>query len=230
MKLPEVLPTPTHPEHGIKVLTERSEYQSRHIRIPESDDIVAAIAVAGQYYSFFRVEKRWGIALQMAERLHDRGDDVVITQIPKGFAIWVLESDATGLRRRCWGDRSEISHAKLATSQQRSTSSPANTLVPSDSQLGDALSATSQDKSRRIRVLTSRQQYRLCHIRIAGQSQRLAAIAMNGLYYSLFKTLNDFNETLKLKNKLYQRGEFVVITKTPTGYGLWVWEPEAQLD
>jgi hypothetical protein len=78
----------------IPILRSRDQYYLCHIRVPDAEQRLAAIQVSGSYYSFFRIEKDEKRALTLAGKLHHRGDRVLITKIPKGYAIWVLESEA----------------------------------------------------------------------------------------------------------------------------------------
>ncbi|HEY9805354.1 MAG TPA: hypothetical protein V6D04_02205, partial [Candidatus Obscuribacterales bacterium] len=64
------------------------------IRVPDLDHRLSAIAVEGQYYSFFRVVKDRSQALEVANRLARRGDQATITSTAKGEVVWVLEPEA----------------------------------------------------------------------------------------------------------------------------------------
>ncbi|MBD2070987.1 hypothetical protein H6F93_26300 [Leptolyngbya sp. FACHB-671] len=79
-------------------------------------------------------------------------------------------------------------------------------------------------------ILTSRSQYRPCHIRVPDLDKPLAAIAFNGNYYSLFKVVEDVKQAKQLIIRLSHRGDATVITKSVKGYGLWVLEPEGYVD
>ena len=77
-----------------KILESRSQYHPCHIRVPDLDHRLSAIAVEGQYYSFFRVVKDRSQALEVANRLARRGDQATITSTAKGEVVWVLEPEA----------------------------------------------------------------------------------------------------------------------------------------
>lgn len=77
------------------------------------------------------------------------------------------------------------------------------------------------------KLLNSREQYATCHIRLPDETERLPAIALDGKYYSFFRSLEDVQKTLGLILKLTARGEQVALTKTRRGYVIWVHEPDA---
>ncbi|BAU42740.1 hypothetical protein [Leptolyngbya sp. O-77] len=78
----------------VKILELRTDYRSCHIVLPDSNERTAAIALAGEYYSFFRVEKSEARAQSICAKLIQRGHRPVITRVPKGFAVWTLEPNA----------------------------------------------------------------------------------------------------------------------------------------
>lgn len=155
----------------------RNQYKSCHIRV--ANELLAAIYVNHRYYSFFKVADAT-MARKLIDRLEQRGDRVVLTQTPKGYAIWVLELDAQPLRKT----------------------------VP-------------------CRILTSSTQYRLCQIRVPDLDQDLSAIESDNSYYSLFRLVETIEQALPLIDKLSDRGDQFVITKTQVGYSLWILEADA---
>lgn len=80
------------------------------------------------------------------------------------------------------------------------------------------------------KILVSDSQYKFCNVRLPDLNQQLMAIAFDGRYYSLFKTLDNVQQAVQTVKKLSQRGDETVITKNAKGYGLWVFEPDAYLD
>ncbi len=78
------------------------------------------------------------------------------------------------------------------------------------------------------KVLESRDQYQSCYIRVPDLDKPLVAIAVNNKYYALFKAVPDQSQALILLEKLEQRGDDTVITRTTTGYAVWVREVDAQ--
>lgn len=84
-------------------------------------------------------------------------------------------------------------------------------------------------KIAQCRLLLGREQYSPCHIVVADVEKRLAAIALDGKFYSFFKSVPEGSKALKIAAILSGRGEEVVITQTPKGYAAWLQEPGAQL-
>jgi hypothetical protein len=185
---------------SIKFLKFRNQYHSCHIHVPDSESCLAAIFFDRAYYSFFKFEKDYNRASQVATRLTHRGDLSVITETPKGYAIWILEPEAK-------------------------PSQPSQTTYSS---IGQPQQSLLQKQS--YNILTSRSQYRPCHIRVPDLDKPLAAIAFNGNYYSLFKVVEDVKQAKQLIIRLSHRGDATVITKSVKGYGLWVLEPEGYID
>lgn len=75
--------------------------------------------------------------------------------------------------------------------------------------------------------LTSRSQYRSCHIQTPDADERVAAIVVEDRYYSFFKLVKDQAKAVQLAAKLIDRGHEVVLTPTVKGDAVWIHEPEA---
>jgi hypothetical protein len=177
-----------------KILKNRNQYLACHICVPDSEQCLAAIFLEKAYYSFFKFEKDAHRAMQVAAKLIRRGDVSVITEIPKGFAIWVLEKEA------------ELAQSVQAT---RSLIEPIKPLCD---------------------ILTSRSQYRPCHIRVPDLEKPLAAIAFNGNFYSLFRVVEEVQQAKQVIVRLSHRKDSTVVTKSMRGYGIWVLEPEGYIE
>ena len=77
-----------------QILKSSSEYSRCQIWVPDLTDPLAAINVGDKYYSLLKVVPDEQKAVEIAERLVKRGDNVVLTATPKGCAIWVWEAQA----------------------------------------------------------------------------------------------------------------------------------------
>ena len=77
------------------------------------------------------------------------------------------------------------------------------------------------------KILESRIQYKSCRIRVPDLTQPVAAILVDRQYYSFFKALKEPEKVLATVAKLGNRGDSTAITKTASGYAIWVMEPEA---
>jgi len=82
------------PQHTPKILASRSQYRACHICLPGETQRIPAVMVDDRLYSLFKVVKHRPKALELCARLAARGSETVITQTPKGDAIWTLEPDA----------------------------------------------------------------------------------------------------------------------------------------
>jgi len=90
----------------------------------------------------------------------------------------------------------------------------------------EALSHNSSDTPH---VLESRNRYRSCHIVLSDTGERMPAIQFEGEYYSFFRSVTDKQRALELASKLQNRGHSAVVTKTPKGFVVWAYEPNARL-
>jgi hypothetical protein len=77
-----------------KFLPNRDRYQPCHILAPDVDHRLSAIYVDNQFYSFFKVIADAQKLLDVIGRLGKRDDKVAVTQIKRGFAVWVHEPGA----------------------------------------------------------------------------------------------------------------------------------------
>ncbi|MCY7278131.1 MAG: hypothetical protein LH702_31445 [Phormidesmis sp. CAN_BIN44] len=77
-----------------KILQDDWEYESCVISVPDIAQPLEAIFATGKYYSLLRVVKDREAAIELADRLTQKGNETVITQSDRGFSIWVLEPDA----------------------------------------------------------------------------------------------------------------------------------------
>jgi hypothetical protein len=204
------LPSSTLPT--VEILELRTDYRSCHIVLPDSNERTAAIALAGEYYSFFRVEKSEARAQSICAKLMQRGHRPVITRVPKGFVVWTLEPNAQLA--------TQTTSARLSDT---SSSLNSSTGAPSEKAATDAPVAP-------YRILVSPDQYKFCNIRVPDLDKRLMAICVDGLFYSLFKTLEDVQQAVQIVKKLNYRGNETIITKNARGYSLWVLEPDARMD
>lgn len=84
------------PSHVIycKILGDRRTYVSCHIRVPDVDHRLPAIALDGKFYSFLKAFKDAKKALTVASRLGKREDEAAITLTSRGYVLWALEPQA----------------------------------------------------------------------------------------------------------------------------------------
>ncbi len=78
-----------------KLLMERRQYRTCHIRVPDLEQHLSAIqAGENEFYSFYRVFPDSLKLLSVVGKLGNKGDRMAITQSPKGYTLWVQEPDA----------------------------------------------------------------------------------------------------------------------------------------
>jgi hypothetical protein len=77
------------------------------------------------------------------------------------------------------------------------------------------------------KFLSSRQQYRSCRIHVPDLDRHVAAVSLDGQYYSFFKVAPDAETALKLVFKLNTHGDHMVMIESTKGYQVWIWEQEA---
>lgn len=74
-----------------------------------------------------------------------------------------------------------------------------------------------------------RTEYTTCHVTIPEQVRPVAAIAVADQFYSLFKAQQSLQDAQAIAQRLQEQGDPSLITLLPTGYAIWVWEPDAQV-
>ncbi|MCU0547661.1 MAG: hypothetical protein MUE44_36800 [Oscillatoriaceae cyanobacterium Prado104] len=77
------------------------------------------------------------------------------------------------------------------------------------------------------KILEFRSQYQSCRIRVPDLDRPMAAILVDREYYSFFKAVKEASKVLAIAAKLGNSGDGTAITKTASGYAIWVKEPEA---
>lgn len=80
------------------------------------------------------------------------------------------------------------------------------------------------------KILESRDQYRSCHICLPEEEYRVAAVIVDGTYYSLVKVVQDRPRSLEIAKRLVAAGNAAVITKLAKGYAIWRLETEAYIE
>jgi hypothetical protein len=85
---------PENPIQPLQVLA-RQAFKTCHVQLPDLPDATSAIYYNRQFYCYVRFYPTVEAAQRGAQRLMDRGNPVVLTQVPKGLVLWVSEPDAT---------------------------------------------------------------------------------------------------------------------------------------
>ncbi len=65
-----------------------------HVLLPDTQRPTSAICYEGQFYAYVRFFASVDAARRKADLMTQRGNTVVLTRVPKGLVLWVLEPDA----------------------------------------------------------------------------------------------------------------------------------------
>jgi hypothetical protein len=65
-----------------------------HVRLPDMERPTIAILYNGAFYIYVMVCPDLRVSRRKVELLLKRGRTVVLTSVPKGFALWVLDKEA----------------------------------------------------------------------------------------------------------------------------------------
>jgi hypothetical protein len=76
------------------VLLNRKDVRTCHIVLPDEPKPISAIRYQNKFYSYLKFYPSTEPAQRAAGRLIEKGEAVVLTQIPKGLILWVFEPDA----------------------------------------------------------------------------------------------------------------------------------------
>ncbi|MBW4659275.1 MAG: hypothetical protein KME15_11415 [Drouetiella hepatica Uher 2000/2452] len=70
-----------------------------HIMLPDTPEPTSAICYNGQYYAYVKFFSTVEVARHKATLMAQRGSTVLLTRIPKGLVLWVLETDAQSVTK-----------------------------------------------------------------------------------------------------------------------------------
>lgn len=77
----------------------RQEFKTCHVRVPDLEEALPAIALDDEYYSFFKTAETLDQAQIWLDKLQQKGDFVVLTQAGKRLGLWVYEPEAQQVRK-----------------------------------------------------------------------------------------------------------------------------------
>lgn len=88
------------PKDPYKILNSPEDYQPGYIKVPDLNDALEAIAFENQYYSLFKSFPDIHQASEIALRLSQKGDKILIIPNSPQYTLWILEPDAQWLTSR----------------------------------------------------------------------------------------------------------------------------------
>jgi len=65
-----------------------------HVCLPDVRRPVGAVLYQNQFYCYVKVFSDYQAAIRAAQRLQMRDNPVILTRVPRGFVLWVMEPDA----------------------------------------------------------------------------------------------------------------------------------------
>jgi hypothetical protein len=86
--------SPIQTDTSYRLLESRSQYESCHIRVPDIEERLPAILLDQKFYSFFRVVLDEEQLRSMVAKFNQQAQELIVTRVAKGYAIWLLESTA----------------------------------------------------------------------------------------------------------------------------------------
>ncbi|MEL6222814.1 MAG: hypothetical protein AAFR31_09270 [Cyanobacteria bacterium J06627_8] len=88
---------PHQPIGSSTILYSSDSCQPVHIRVPDLEQPVKAIAYGGQYYSLFRTEQNSEQVISIVGKTARRGDETIVVKTMETYAICVIEPVAVPL-------------------------------------------------------------------------------------------------------------------------------------
>jgi hypothetical protein len=93
------LPLRSQPKRLIPIVMQKVTDRC-HVILPGTTKPTSAISFDDNFYIFVKFFPSDAIARQKAELMVSRGNQVVLTRIPKGLVLWTMEADAQLVNRR----------------------------------------------------------------------------------------------------------------------------------
>ena len=80
-----------------------------------------------------------------------------------------------------------------------------------------------------VKLLSQREDYSTCHVCVPGDSHRLAAISLDGKFYSFLRFVKEASKAIRILQRLSEKGRQAVLTPAGRGYAIWGEEPTGTL-
>lgn len=92
------LPLKPHSKELIPIVMQKVTDRC-HVRLPGTAKPTSAITFDDKFYIFVKFFSSDAIARHKADLMVSRGNQVVLTRVPKGLVLWTLEADAELVNR-----------------------------------------------------------------------------------------------------------------------------------
>lgn len=89
-----VLPSARRPTIVVQILESPEQYKTCRVRLPYLEHRQFAVVYNDQYYCLVRRVENKEKALKTVNQLVEKGEQAIISQLNRGFAVWMLEPDA----------------------------------------------------------------------------------------------------------------------------------------
>lgn len=89
---------PQQPAKEIPVFAQKA-LDRCHIVFPDCSHPTSAICFENRYYAFLKFFPDQEKAKQVAHRLVEKGNQVILTRVRKGLVLWIFEPDAQQIGR-----------------------------------------------------------------------------------------------------------------------------------
>ena len=93
-----ILPLRTNSQGLIPIIMQKVTDRC-HVVLPGTAKPMSAITFDDKFYIFVKFFPSDAVARQKADLMVSRGNQVVLTRVPKGLVLWTLESDAELVNR-----------------------------------------------------------------------------------------------------------------------------------
>ena len=93
-----ILPLRTNSQGLIPIIMQKVTDRC-HVVLPGTAKPMSAITFDDKFYIFVKFFPSDAVARQKADLMVSRGNQVVLTRVPKGLVLWTLEADAELVNR-----------------------------------------------------------------------------------------------------------------------------------
>ncbi|MGI0490709.1 hypothetical protein ACN4EG_02760 [Alkalinema pantanalense CENA528] len=112
------------------LLHNRQQYRNCYITLADEVKPIAAIEYQDAYFSFFKTVADRSRADQLAAKLLNKGNSLVMVEIPRGVSLWIYEPDAQPVLRNPKQGSHRVSSAPIPVLGANGNYQPCQIQVP----------------------------------------------------------------------------------------------------